>query len=247
MADNDIGGMFGRALGNLKDSVVDGTKRKAEQTVDQKTREAQEAAKRKAMEKTGVTDQNVRDAQDPVGAAQRKAQQKLNEAERGVQGQVDKTTRQAEQGVMKGFNGGGSKPDAAAEAERLQKEAEAARQETLKNPRGPSELYLKEQAEQEALTRKLEAEKEERRKNPPGKSQAEIDAEAEQLKYMKPKAVPQSYDGAPGTPSGAMPISYDVGSQSKGNLSGDYEKALGLNKDEPVAVPSAKPGNPFKI
>jgi hypothetical protein len=96
----------------LKERALDSIQRQGQQQVDEKTRQAQEAAKRKAMEKTGVTDQNVRDAQDPVGAAQRKLQEGTNKVERGVQGQVDKTTRQAEQGVMKGFNGGGSKPDA---------------------------------------------------------------------------------------------------------------------------------------
>ncbi|MCE7886343.1 MAG: hypothetical protein DYH13_02410 [Alphaproteobacteria bacterium PRO2] len=270
MADNDIGGMFGRALGNLKDSVVEGTKRKAQETVDQKTREAQEAAKRKAMEKSGITDQNLRDAQDPVGAAQRKLEEKTREAgqagqrkinegmgnvERGVGNKIDETTGKATQEVQKGVKG--AQPGAMTLEEReraIQEEVERKAAINRNTPRGPSELHLKEQAAQEELTRKLEAAKEEAKRNPPPMSEAERKAIEEQQKYMKPKGIPQSFEGTPTTPSGAIPISYEgdgglgtLNPQSKGDLSGEYGKALGLNQDEPAAVPSAKPGQTFKI
>ena len=212
--------------------------------------DAKEAAKQKALKETGVSEQNLRDAQDPTGAAQRKLDQKTREAQRGIQNKVDETTGKAEKGFLKGFNGGGSSPDALKKDEEAQRLEEEKRQKTLAEPRGPSELYKKELAEQEELTRKLNAEKEERKKNPPGKSKAELDAEAEQEKYM-PKARPQSYDGSPSTPSGAIPISYEVGSanpQAKGDLSDEYVKALGLKGSDPEEVaPLAKPGQTFKI
>lgn len=241
MADgNDFLGL-GRKLEQLKDSAVDGI-----------TRRSQDAAKEKLKGTTGLNEQDLRDAQDPAGAAQRKAQQKLREAERGVGNKVDETTGKTKQGILGGlgFNGGGSDPNALKKDEEAQRLEEEKRQKTLAEPRGPSELYKKELAEQEALTKKLEAEKEERKKNPPGKSKAELDAEAEQERYM-PKARPQSYDGAPSTPSGAIPISYEVGSvnpQTKGDLSGQYGKALGLQGPELEEVaPLEKPGQTFKI
>ncbi|HQX26767.1 MAG TPA: hypothetical protein PKX38_02390 [Alphaproteobacteria bacterium] len=234
MADDFFG--LGRAAERLKDQIV-----------DKATRDAKEAAKQKALKETGVSEQNLRDAQDPTGAAQRKLDQKTREAQRGIQNKVDETTGKAEKGFLKGFNGGGSSPDALKKDEEAQRLEEEKRQKTLAEPRGPSELYKKELAEQEELTRKLNAEKEERKKNPPGKSKAELDAEEEQKKYMRP----QSYDGSPSTPSGAIPISYEVGSvnpQAKGDLSGDYEKALGLKGADPEEVaPLAKPGQTFKI
>ncbi|MBP7721754.1 MAG: hypothetical protein KA155_04365 [Alphaproteobacteria bacterium] len=253
MADgNDFLGL-GRKLEQLKDSAVDGI-----------TRRSQDAAKEKLKGTTGLNEQDLRDAQDPAGAARRKAEEQLRKgqqkagqavdqglgnAQRGVGNKVDETTGKTKQGILGGlgFNGGGSDPNALKKDEEAQRLEEEKRQKTLAEPRGPSELYKKELAEQEALTKKLEAEKEERKKNPPGKSKAELDAEAEQERYM-PKARPQSYDGAPSTPSGAIPISYDVGSQAKGDLTDQYGKALGLQGlDAEEVAPLAKPGQPFKI
>lgn len=255
MADDFFG--LGRAAERLKDQIV-----------DKATRDAKEAAKQKALKETGVSEQNLRDAQDPAGAARRKAEQQLRKgqqkagqavdeslgnAQRGVGNKVDETTGKTKQGILDGFgfNGGGSSPDAEAKDKEAQRLEEEKRLKTLAEPKGPSELYLKELAESEALTRKLEAEKEERKKNPPGKSKAELDAEAEQERYMPKKAIPQSFEGSPTTPSGAIPISYEVGSvnpQAKGDLSGEYDKALGLKGADPEEVaPLAKPGQTFKI
>lgn len=244
--------LFG--LGRLKDRIIDGAQRGVQQKIDKTTQEAQDAAKRKAMKETGITDETLRDAQDPAGAAERKlrektrqleqkGQQKINEGvrgvEQGVQGQVDKTTKQTEQGIIKGFNGGGSKPDAAAEAERLQREAEEQAEITRKTPKTMSE------AERKALETQAEVERQAEitRKTPKVKSQAEIDAEEEQKKYMRP----QSFEGTPTTPSGAQPISYDVGSQKKGDLTEGYEKALGLKGADEEVAPLVKPGQAPKI